>query len=108
MLLDGKGEELKLGGPPQRPWYARVEESHDRLQDSIRGKGVAAVNSQNAPPETEHHRTVGMDDDPIYFPQAQRRQTLWKTFLQRNKLPRCPYAPLRAGSADPLTRLHSP
>jgi hypothetical protein len=82
MLLDGKGEELKLCGPPQRPWYARIEESHDRLQDSIRCKGVAAVNSQNALTEAEHHRTVGMDDDPIYFPQAQRRQTLWKTFLQ--------------------------
>ena len=82
MLLHGKSEELKLGGPSQRPWYARVEESHDRLQDSIRGKGVAAVNSQNALTEAEHHRTVGMDDDPIYFPQAQSRQTLWKTFLQ--------------------------
>jgi hypothetical protein len=23
-----------------------------------------------------------MDDHPIYFPQAQSRQTLWKTFLQ--------------------------
>jgi len=73
MLLDGKGEELKLCGSPQRPWYARVEKSHDRLQDSIRGKGVAAVNSQNALAEAEHHGTVGMDDDPIYFPQAQSR-----------------------------------
>ena len=100
MHLDRKSEELTLCGPPQYPWYARVEEPHNRLQDSIRGKSITAVNSQNALAEAEHDRTVGMDENAIYFPQAQRHQTLWKTFLQGGKLPGCP--------AAPHTRLHSP
>ena len=108
MFLDGKCQELALCGPPQHPWYAGVEEPHDRFQDSIRGKGIASVNSQNTLAEAEHHGTVGMGDDAIYFPQTQSRQTLWKTFLHRSTLPRCPFTPLRAGSAYPLSRLHSP
>jgi hypothetical protein len=58
------------------------------------------VNSQNALAEAEHHRTVGMGDNSIYFPKAQSRQTLWKAFLQRSKLPRAP--------AYRLNHLHSP
>jgi hypothetical protein len=100
MRLDRKGEELTLRGPPQHSRHAWVEEAHDRLQDAIRGKGIAAVNSQNALAEAEHHRTVGMGDNAIYFPEAQSRETLRKAFLQRSKLPRTP--------AYPLSRLHSP
>jgi hypothetical protein len=100
VLLYRKGQELALGRPPEYPGDSRIQEPDNRLEDTIRGKGIASMNAENAPVEAEHHRTVGMGDDSLDLPQSERRQSLWKTILQAGELPRYP--------AAPLPRLHSP
>ena len=86
--LDRERQELSFCGSAKHLRYSRIKKSNNCLQDSVRSKGVTAVDSQNPLAEAEHNRAIGMDDDAIDFPQAQGRQTLPQTFFERSKLTR--------------------
>ncbi len=99
VILDRERQELSLRRPPQHPRDSRIEEPYDRLQHLVRCVGVASMNAEDPPAETEHHRAVGMGDDPIDIsepelqPKAEsssRSRLPLLRLLRAGPLPRCP------------------
>jgi len=64
MLLNGKCQELPLGGSAQHAWHPRIEEPYDCLEHSVRRKGVALVDAQGpASGDAQHNGAVVMGQD---------------------------------------------
>jgi hypothetical protein len=108
VLLYRKRQELALGRPPEYPGDSRIQEPDNRLEDTIRGKGIASMNAENAPVEAEHHRSVGMSLNVFDVPEAESLQSGWEAVFEPRRLPRCPADPLTICPAAPLPRVHSP
>jgi hypothetical protein len=99
--MDRKLEELPFGRTPPRAGHSWIQELDDRLEDSVRRKGIAAMDPKNPPSsDTEHHSLIGMGDDLGDVSEAEGLQSGRETVFQQDELPRCP--------AAPLPRVHSP
>jgi hypothetical protein len=101
-----KRQKLTLGRAAERTRNPAIEKTHDRLEHPVRRKGVTSMNAEDASIEAEHHGAVSMGKDPFDLPETEHGQTIPEQRVQL--LTRFPFAPLRAGSASPLPRLHSP
>jgi hypothetical protein len=69
--LDREAEKLPFGCAAKHPRDSRVQKANDRLEHPVRRVRVAAMNAENSPAETEHHRSVGVGDDPINISQPE-------------------------------------
>jgi hypothetical protein len=73
MFLHRELEKFPLGRSAERARNPWVQEPNDRPEHSIRSVRVAAMNTESAPAETEHHRAVSVGEDSIYLPQSQHQ-----------------------------------
>jgi len=88
VILDRERQEFALRRPPQHPRDSRIEEAYDRLQDLVRCVGVASMNAEHPPAETEHHRAVGVGDDPIDISESELLQPERQVILEQKQLSR--------------------
>lgn len=87
-------EKLSFGGPPECPRDTRVQEPNDRIQNLVGSEPIPPVNSEHPAVEAEHHRLVGVGEDPLHILETQRLQPLGETVLKQKTLPRGPAASL--------------
>jgi hypothetical protein len=92
VCLHRKRQELALGRPAKQPRDSRIQESDNRLEDTVRGKGIAPVNSENPLIETEHDSAVGVGNDSTDAAEAEHGQAIPEQQVQL--LPRFPASPL--------------
>jgi hypothetical protein len=110
VLLHRELEKLALGRSAPGAGNPGVEETNDCIEHPIGSVRVAPMNTENAPIEAEHHRTVSMGDDSLYLPQSKHQQSIFEHEVEfpprfpayglTRFLPRCP--------AAPLPRFHNP
>jgi hypothetical protein len=93
-------EELPLRHSPDRSRHSGIQEADDRVQDFIRRKGVAPMNSEYSPVQAQHYRLVRVGQDLFDIPETEPAEPLRKTILEQKTLPACP--------AASLPRLQSP
>jgi len=66
-----KLEELTFGGPSPYARNPRVEKLYNGFEYLIGREGVAPMQTQGAPVETQHHGCVGMSQHPVDFGESQ-------------------------------------
>jgi len=74
--LHRKRQELALGRAAEHPRDSRIQEPDNRLEDTIRGKGIAPVNSENTLIETEHDSAVGVGNHSSDVAEAENGQAI--------------------------------
>jgi hypothetical protein len=98
--LNRKGEKLPLGCSAEYPGHPRVQKSHDGSEDLVRSKGITPMNPQHPPPQTQHHRLIGMGLDLFDVAETQRPQSFGKAVFKKKALLCC--------GVTSLPRLHNP
>jgi hypothetical protein len=94
VLLYRKLEKFALGRAAEGTRNPAVEKADDCLEHPVWRKGIAPMNPEDAPVETEHHRPVGVGDDSINVSQPKLVEPERELILEEEQLPRCPTAPL--------------
>jgi hypothetical protein len=81
VLLHREPEKLTLRRSTERSRNLGIQEPYDGLEHSIRSGRVAPMNSENPPAETEHHRSIGLCDDPVNVSEAELLESERKLIL---------------------------
>jgi hypothetical protein len=81
-----ESQKLPLGGPAERTSDPGVEEPYNRLQDRIGSKPVATMDAESPSMQAQHHRAVGMGEDPFHIPETQCPKAVRQTILEEEAL----------------------
>ena len=107
--VNRKIEKLSFRGSPECSGYTRVQELNDRLQNLVGGEPIPPVNSEHPAVEAEHHRLVGVGENPLHIFEAQRLQPFRETILKQKTLPRhCTCSLTSPPPRLPASHLQSP
>jgi hypothetical protein len=83
MLIHRKPEKLPLGSTPRCARNPRIQEPNDGPQHVIRSAGIAAMQPENSPAETQHYSSIGVGDNPINISEPKLIEPAWQAVFEQ-------------------------